>query len=57
VSGGPGRDSLATGAGDDRIEVADGRTDRVRCGPGIDSVTADRIDVLSGCEKITRPIG
>ena len=54
MSGGPGRDSIATGAGNDRIEAADGRRDRVRCGPGNDSVTADRIDLLSGCENVTR---
>ena len=51
------RAAINTGSGDDRIEAADGRVDRVRCGPGADSVTADRIDVLSGCENITRPMG
>ena len=56
MSGGAGEDSIATGAGNDRIEAADGRRDRVRCGPGRrDAVTADRIDLLSGCEIVTVP--
>jgi hypothetical protein len=55
VSGGPGADSIAAGAGDDRIEAADGRRDRVRCGPGNDSVVADRIDLVKGCETVTPP--
>ena len=53
MSGGPGEDSIATGKGNDRIEAADGSRDRVRCGPGRrDAVTADRIDLLSGCELV-----
>jgi hypothetical protein len=56
VSGGPGEDSIATGRGSDRIQAADGSRDRVRCGPGRgDSVSADRIDILSGCENVMFP--
>ena len=51
----PGADSIATGAGDDRIEAADGRRDRVRCGPAATPVVADRIDLLKGCETVTPP--
>ena len=41
------------GGGDDQINVADGYADRVFCGPGNDSVTADQFDSLSGCENVT----
>ena len=47
--GGPGRDVLHAGGGDDVIRAADGQRDLVICGPGHDSVVADRKDVLRGC--------
>ena len=50
MSGGGAPDSIDTGAGDDTIRARDGRRDRVRCGAGTDSVAADPIDLLSGCE-------
>ena len=49
--GDAGEDRLDAGAGDDEIDAADGANDEVACGPGSDSVRADREDVLSGCEK------
>jgi hypothetical protein len=49
--GGPGTDTLRGGPGNDYLNAADGRRETVSCGPGIDSVTADRVDRLSGCEK------
>jgi len=55
VTGGGGRDTIRTGAGDDQIDVADGRRDVVFCGPGNDTVKADRFDVLHGCEHRQRP--
>lgn len=50
LDGGSGRDRIDAGTGDDRIAARDGRRDRVRCGPGRDTVTADRFDVLIRCE-------
>ena len=34
----------------DYINTKDGKRDRVWCGPGRDSFTVDRIDVVSDCE-------
>jgi hypothetical protein len=47
-------DVIVARAGNDRIHVNDGHTDRVLCGPGRDTVWADRNDTLSGCEIIHR---
>ena len=53
LRGGQGRDRLSGGAGRDRIDAADGRRDRVRCGPGQDRVVADRKDRVAGdCERV-----
>lgn len=52
--GGPGADKLDGGPGNDSILAADGRTDKVACGPGRDSVTVDRKDTVSGCEEVSR---
>lgn len=54
LRGGSGRDSFSSGAGRDRIEAADGTAERVLCGPGRDTVTADRADRLYGCERVRR---
>jgi Ca2+-binding RTX toxin-like protein len=54
IHGGRGRDRIDAGPGDDRVRVRDGRRDRVRCGPGRDTVTADRVDRLIGCERRAR---
>lgn len=45
-----GRNRIDAGAGRDRVNVANGRVDRVDCGGGIDSVTADKGDRLRNCE-------
>ena len=50
--GGPGRDRLEGGPGDDAISAADGQRDLVRCGPGEDRATVDRLDRVSGCERV-----
>lgn len=55
LSGGGGRDRIAAGSGDDRVAARDKRRDRVRCGRGRDAVTADRFDVLIGCETARLP--
>jgi len=55
ISGGGGRDRIDGGDGGDRIDAADGRRDRVRCGPGHDRVAADREDRVAGnCERVRR---
>jgi hypothetical protein len=41
-------------AGNDRIHANDRHTDKVNCGPGRDTVWADRADRLSGCEVVYR---
>jgi hypothetical protein len=47
-------DVIVARAGNDQIHVNDGHTDRVLCGPGRDTVWADRNDRLSGCEIVHR---
>jgi Tol biopolymer transport system component len=47
-------DVILAGAGNDRIHANDGHTDRVDCGPGRDTVWADRTDRLAGCEIVYR---
>jgi hypothetical protein len=55
IIGGKGHDRLAGGRGRDRIRARDGVRDRVNCGAGIDSVRADRADVVaSNCEHVSR---
>jgi hypothetical protein len=41
-------------AGNDQIHASDGHTDTVDCGPGRDTVWADRTDKLTGCEIVHR---
>jgi hypothetical protein len=48
-----GVNSIATGGGDDRISVRNGAADKVSCGAGTDSVSADPQDtVAADCEKV-----
>jgi hypothetical protein len=57
LSGGPGRDDLDGGPGNDRIAAQYDVRDRVTCGPGVDTVTADLVDsVASNCELVSRRI-
>jgi Ca2+-binding RTX toxin-like protein len=46
-----GSNRIDGGSGRDRIDVANGRRDRVDCGGGRDTVKADRFDRLKHCEK------
>ena len=55
VDPGPGSDFVLGGDGDDSVAARDGFGDVVECGPGNDTVTADRADVLSGCENVALP--
>ncbi|WP_218591806.1 calcium-binding protein [Pseudonocardia oceani] len=50
VDPGAGRDVVSTGSGDDDVSAADGEVDVVDCGAGVDTVRADRTDVLRHCE-------
>jgi Ca2+-binding RTX toxin-like protein len=52
--GGPGRDKIDAQAGNDTIYARDKSRDIVGCGPGRDTVTADKIDKLTNCEKVSR---
>ena len=55
IDPGPGGDVVRGGAGNDTISVRDGVADSVDCGDGVDTVTADRSDVLTGCENVSLP--
>ena len=52
--GGAGKNSVSGGRGNDRVNAANGVRDRVDCGRGRDTVTADRADRLRGCERVRR---
>lgn len=55
IDGGPGNDVLSGGPQDDTINSVDGYADRVTCGAGNDTVTADTLDqVGDSCENVTR---
>ncbi len=63
LEGGRGEDLISGGRGDDFIgsfdarDGDDGLRDVVRCGPGLDTVDADRSDrVASSCEDVSVPI-
>jgi Tol biopolymer transport system component len=45
-------DDIRAGGGNDRVHANDGHTDRIDCGPGRDTVWADRSDRLSHCEIV-----
>jgi hypothetical protein len=47
-------DVILGGAGNDSIHAKDGHADRVDCGPGRDTVWADRSDRLAHCEVVHR---
>ena len=49
-----GADTVLAREGDDRIDTRDGFPDRVQCGHGDDTVRADSIDELAGCERVRR---
>jgi hypothetical protein len=61
--GGPGADAFDGGAGDDTIDADDGVAETITCGPGADTVLADRgvrgitdaVD-LATCETVRGPV-
>lgn len=64
LAGGPGEDDLFGGSGQDALNGGrgndfisdgnDGVADAIVCGGGVDTVRADRVDELRGCERVTR---
>lgn len=54
LTGGRGRNRLRGGSGSDRLNGVNGRFDRLNCGPGRDTVRADRVDRVHGCERVHR---
>ena len=54
ITPGRGTDRVIAAGGNDRIRARDGAKDRISCGSGTDRVTADRVDVLTSCERVTR---
>lgn len=55
IFAGSGRDVVVSGAGNDRVSTRDSSRDRVACGPGFDTVVADRRDaVAADCESVRR---
>ena len=55
IDSGPGADIVNAGNGNDTVGVRDGSQDLVDCGGGTDTVTADAVDVLTGCESVSLP--
>jgi Ca2+-binding RTX toxin-like protein len=51
LSAGRGRNRVLAGSGNDQLNSANGSFDRVGCGGGRDTVVADRVDRLRGCER------
>jgi hypothetical protein len=52
---GPGRDRVIASDGNDTVHSRDGKRDVIACGDGVDSVFADRFDVIrSDCEVVVR---
>jgi Ca2+-binding RTX toxin-like protein len=63
LNGGPGNDTIEAGVagdtvsggpGNDVISAIDNRRDQINCGPGRDLVYADPVDMLVGCERVSR---
>jgi hypothetical protein len=52
--GGAGRDTMRGGLGRDRIFAIDRARDVIACGGGRDTVRADRVDRIVGCELVRR---
>jgi Ca2+-binding RTX toxin-like protein len=54
IYGGAGRDTMRGGPGRDRIFAVDRTRDVILCGGGRDTVRADRVDRILGCESVRR---
>lgn len=53
IVAGFGQNVIDGGSGNDSIDARNGQRDRVICGTGRDTVRADSIDRLNGCERVT----
>ena len=54
LAGEPQTDYIDGGNGNDSVDVFNGSPDSVQCGPGIDRVSADDLDVVrADCERVT----
>ena len=54
IIGGPGKDLVDGGAGNDQLVAVDGQRDIVDCGRGHDKATVDRSETIRNCEAVTR---
>jgi hypothetical protein len=52
-----GADQLFGETGDDQINARDGAADTIDCGDGNDTVQADALDTVIGCETVNYPDG
>ena len=52
IVGGAGTDKVLGGAGDDVVRALDHHAETIRCGRGVDEVTADQSDKLVSCEIV-----
>jgi Ca2+-binding RTX toxin-like protein len=49
-----GSDHVSPGTGDDTINARDGFSDRLDCGPGVDTANVDQLDTVRECETVNR---
>ncbi len=55
IRGGPGKDRIIAGGGNDRVTAVDRKRDRVICGSGKrDQALVDLRDRIKGCERGAR---
>jgi Ca2+-binding RTX toxin-like protein len=54
LDGGAGVDTYDAGDGRDTLVAVDGRAERVDCGSGRDTARVDRVDRVTGCERVKR---
>jgi len=55
LEGAGGADRLVGDSGNDTLRARDGIADTGDCGPGADTLIADRVDVVSACETVSLP--
>jgi hypothetical protein len=56
IDGGNGADRILGAKGSDTLFAVDGERDVIDCGPGVDRVYVDPIDVVKNCEVVTTPV-
>jgi Ca2+-binding RTX toxin-like protein len=54
IDGGTGVNVVKAGAGNDTIKAKNKKRETIDCGAGKDTVTADKTDMLKGCETKKR---